>query len=143
MTVIDIPTATGTVDTDYKAKTAAALDALRSHDFCFVHLEGPDECGHQGDRHGKITAIERIDAQIVKPIVAELEKSGSPFAICVMPDHATPLSARTHTSEPVPFMIYDSERPKNGGTAFSEKLAASTGSTVEHGCDVIKMLFAD
>lgn len=143
MTVIDIPTATGTVDTDYNAKTDAALDALSTHDFCFVHLEGPDECGHQGDRHGKTTAIERIDAQILKPILAALEKSGAPFAICVMPDHATPLAVRTHTSEPVPFMIYDSEKSAQSGVAFSEKLAASTGVNVERGFDVIKMLFAD
>lgn len=142
MTVINVPTATGTVDTDYAAKTAAALDALRTHDFCFVHLEGPDECGHQGDRRGKITSIERIDAQILKPIVAALEKSGAPFAVCVMPDHATPLSVRTHTSEPVPFMIYDSERHSESGVAFSEKLAATTGLTREHGYDVIKTLFA-
>ncbi len=142
MTVINVPTATGTVDTDYAAKTAAALDALRTHDFCFVHLEGPDECGHQGDRRGKITSIERIDAQILKPIVATLEKSGAPFAVCVMPDHATPLSERTHTSEPVPFMIYDSERHSESGVAFSEKLAATTGLTLEHGYYVIKTLFA-
>lgn len=141
MNVADIPTATGTVDTDYKAKTAAAVAALETCDYVFIHLEGPDECGHQGDRAGKIRAIERIDAEIVKPLVDSLEKSGAPFAVSVMPDHATPLSVRTHTDEPVPFFIYDSERKTANGVGFSEKLAASTGTILPRGACVIEKLF--
>lgn len=141
-TVVDIPTATGTVDTDYEAKAAAAKRALETCDYCFVHLEGPDECGHQGDRKGKISAIERIDARILKPLLEYLEGSGAPFAISVMPDHATPLSVRTHTKEPVPFLVYDSEDIKKSPvTVFSEKAAATTGLFLENGYDVIGMLF--
>lgn len=142
MTVIDIPTATGTVDTDYAAKAAAAVDALSKCDFCFVHLEGPDECGHQGDRAGKIAAIERIDEKIVKPIYELLLSSGAPFAICVMPDHATPLSVRTHTKDPIPFMVYDSENMRdNGLKSFTERSASSTGVFLDRGDAVISLLF--
>lgn len=142
MRVVDVPTATGTVDTDYEAKAAAATAALETSDFVFVHLEGPDECGHQGDRKGKITAIERIDARILKPIYDELEGSGAPFAITVMPDHATPLSVRTHTREPVPFMIYDSETSRGCGLAFSEEQATRSEVFFPRGSDVIKTMFA-
>lgn len=140
MTVYDIPTATGTVDTDYEAKAAAAISALKTHDFVFIHLEGPDECGHQGDRAGKITAIERIDDRIVKPILHELKKYDS-YAICIMPDHATPLSVRTHTRDPIPFLIYDSEKHNKSGVPFSEKHARSTGLELTHGYEVIRILF--
>ncbi len=140
MTVYDIPTATGTVNTDYAAKCKAAAEALETHDYVFVHLEGPDECGHQGDRAGKILSIERIDAFILAPLLQKLKSMGE-YAISVMPDHATPLSTRTHARDPIPFMIYDSESDKKSGVRFSEKLAATTGLTLENGSDVIKMLF--
>lgn len=143
--VAQIPSATGTVDTDYEAKTTAALDELETCDYCFLHFEGPDECGHQGDRKGKIAAIERIDARVLSPILKALENSGTPFAICIMPDHATPLSVRTHTSEPVPFLIYDSEsdgkKPCRKNAVFSEKQAVSSGVSLPHGRDVIGILF--
>lgn len=141
MNVVDIPTATGTVDTDYEAKATAAINALTTHDYVFVHLEGPDECGHQGDRKGKITAIERIDARILKPILYELNKSGDPYAITVMPDHATPLSVRTHTREPIPFLIYDSEKQANSGLSFSESAAQKSKIFLDSGDKVIKTMF--
>ena len=141
MTVINIPSATGTVDTDYEAKATAAISALETHDFCFVHLEGPDECGHQGDRRGKITAIERIDSRIVEPIYKYLMSRGEPFTMCVMPDHATPLGVRTHTAEPVPYMIYDSERELNGCAAFTEKTAKATGKLFDNSFDILPHMF--
>lgn len=143
MEVVDIPTATGTVDTDYDAKANAAISALKTKDFCFVHLEGPDECGHQGDRKGKITAIERIDKYILRPVYAALKNSGAPFAVTVMPDHATPLSVRTHTRDPIPFMIYDSEKPHRGCDKFCEKQAAQTGVFFPVGTDVINTMFEE
>lgn len=141
MDVIDIPTATGTVDTDYEAKAAAAIAALDTHDFVFVHLEGPDECGHQGDRAGKITAIERIDARILKPVLDALERGGKPFAVTVMPDHATPLAVRTHTADPIPFLIFDSEHKHDGAPTFDEHAAKSTGVTLDRGAYVIETMF--
>ena len=140
MTVYDIPTATGTVDTDYESKAAAAVTALKTHDFVFIHLEGPDECGHQGDRKGKITAIERIDERIVKPLLSELKKYDD-YAICIMPDHATPLSVRTHTRDAIPFLIYDSGSKSGSGVPFSEKHAKTTGLEISHGYEIIRMLF--
>lgn len=142
MNVIDIPTATGTVDTDYESKTRAAAKALETYDYCFIHLEGPDECGHQGDRKGKITAIERIDERVLKPLYEMLENIGKPYAISVMPDHATPLCVRTHTREAIPFLIYDSEKDYSSGKTFSEKSATESGIVFEHGYDVINKLFS-
>ncbi len=141
--VINVPTATGTVDTDYDAKLKAAMRALYTHDYCFLHFEGPDECGHQGDRAGKITAIERIDKFILGPLYAHLRDSGLPFAISVMPDHETPLSVRTHTGGAVPFFIYDSQAELDTGISFSEKNAASSGIFFDRGADVIEKLFSD
>ncbi|MCH5165937.1 MAG: cofactor-independent phosphoglycerate mutase [Clostridiales bacterium] len=144
MTVVEIPTATGTLDTDYEAKRAAAERALKTHDYCFIHLEGPDECGHQGDRAGKIKAIERIDAMILKPLYDMLKASGAPFAISVMPDHATPLSVRTHTTDPIPFLIYDSERKYACGIAtFTESAAQKSGVVLNDGTAVINALFGN
>lgn len=140
MTVIDIPTATGTVDTDYAAKTAAAIAAFDKCDFVFLHFEGPDECGHQGDRKGKILSIERIDELVLKPLVQNLGARGD-FRLAVMPDHATPLSVRTHTADPIPFFVYDSRRDLGSGVSFSEKCAATTGVKLERGADVINILF--
>ncbi len=142
MNVVDIPTATGTVDTDYDAKRIAAQKAFDICDYVFVHLEGPDECGHQGDRAGKTLAIQRIDELILAPLYNALVNSGEPFAISVMPDHATPVSVRTHTPEPIPFMIYDSEKDYASGVPFSEKHAKSTGVFFERGAHVIETLFS-
>lgn len=142
MNVVDIPTATGTVDTDYDAKMKAAKKAFDACDYVFIHLEGPDECGHQGDRAGKTLAIESIDEFILSPLYDMLKSSGEPFAISVMPDHATPVSVRTHTPEPIPFMIYDSEKNYASGVPFSEKSAKSTGVFFDRGARVIETLFS-
>lgn len=140
MTVVNIPTATGTVDTDYEAKLNAALSALNTHDYCFIHFEGPDECGHQGDRAGKIASIERIDSRVMRPLVQAL--SGGDFAIAVMPDHATPLSVRTHTTDPVPFFVYDSHNKRRGAKTFDENSAAN-GIRIDKGSDVINIMFGN
>lgn len=140
MTVINIPTATGTVDTDYEAKLNAAIAALNTHDYCFIHFEGPDECGHQGDRAGKIKSIERIDSRVLRPLVQAL--SVGDFAIAVMPDHATPLSVRTHTTDAVPFFIYDSQNKQCGAKTFDENTAAN-GIRLDKGSDVINIMFGN
>jgi 2,3-bisphosphoglycerate-independent phosphoglycerate mutase len=106
--------ATGYIDTNYEGKAAAALAALESQDFVFVHLEAPDEAGHQGRLDHKIQAIEDFDQRIVAPLVAALRERQQPFRVVVTMDHFTPLSLRTHTAEPVPAMIYDSRQPADG-----------------------------
>ena len=115
--------ATGYIDTNYEGKAAAALEALERQDFVFVHLEAPDEAGHQGRLDHKIQAIEDFDKRIVGPIVATLRERQQPFRVVVTMDHFTPLSLQTHTAEPVPAMIFDSRQTINGsGLPLDERL---------------------
>lgn len=140
MDSIDVEGATGTLDTNYAGKAQAAIDALQTHDYVYIHLEGPDECGHQGDRAGKITAIERIDRQIVAPVKAALDAMAVPYRLLITPDHATPLELRTHVGDPVPYLIYDSETPEHGVDTYNEFTAQSTGIKLARGCDLITVL---
>lgn len=103
---IDVEGATGLYNTNYAGKCAAAIEALRSDDFVYLHLEGPDEAGHEGNIPLKIQTIEDIDSKIVGPIYQEVSKWNEPVAIAVLPDHPTPCELRTHTNEPVPFVIW-------------------------------------
>lgn len=122
LSVINVPGATGYIDTNYQGKAEAACRALRQGDFVFVHLEAPDEAGHQGSLADKLTAIEDFDRRIVAPIVADLEARDEDFRVVVTMDHFTPLSLRTHVADPVPTLLYDSRRPIPGsGLAFSEE----------------------
>lgn len=119
---LEIPGATGYIDTNYKGKAQAALKALEKQDFVFVHLEGPDEAGHKGSLKDKITAIEDFDAKIVKPIVDKLSSGTDDFRVVVTMDHFTPLAIRTHVSDSVPTLLYDSRELQAGsGMSFSEK----------------------
>ena len=132
---IHVPGATGTLHTDYAGKVAAALTALKSKDFVYLHIEAPDECAHQGNAADKVLAIEYIDEKVVGPILSELNKGREDYSILVMPDHPTPIDIRTHTDDPVPFAYYrsnGSEEP-SGLTVFSEENAAKTGVYIEKG----------
>lgn len=125
LSVIDVPGATGYLDTNYQGKAQAALEALRTQDFVFVHVEAPDETGHQGLVDKKIQAIEDFDAKIVAPIVKGLQKSKTDFRVAVTMDHFTPISLRTHSIDPVPVFIYDSRENSVGSDlSFSEKIAS-------------------
>jgi 2,3-bisphosphoglycerate-independent phosphoglycerate mutase len=118
-----IPGATGYIDTNYEGKANAALDALSHQDFAYVHLEAPDEAGHQANVEHKIMAVEDFDARIVAPIVKTLTQRGEPFRLVVTMDHFTPIELRTHTDEPVPALLYDSGKPANGSQhGFHEAL---------------------
>jgi 2,3-bisphosphoglycerate-independent phosphoglycerate mutase len=107
--VISVPGVTGYIDTNWKGKMEAALKALKKKDFVYLHLEATDEMGHNGDVQGKIKAIELFDSEIVGPVVEGL-KNQSEYKIMITSDHATPVAARTHTEEAVPFVIFDSTR---------------------------------
>lgn len=110
MKVIDVEGATGNKETNFAGKGRAAVKAFEEDDdMVFVHVEGPDECGHQGDVEGKIFCLEQIDKLILKPVLSHLKKSGERYKILVMPDHYTPIRLRTHSADPVPFVLYDSE----------------------------------
>ncbi|WP_045222900.1 cofactor-independent phosphoglycerate mutase [Desulfonatronum thioautotrophicum] len=135
MAVLDVPGATGYLDTNYTGKVAAALDFLQQGDFVFLHVEAPDECGHQGSLENKLRAIADFDAQVVGPIREGLR--GMDAAILVACDHFTPLIKRTHVPDPVPFLLWHPEATASGIPHFSEAQAASTGLMLERGQDLL------
>ncbi len=132
---IDVPGATGNINTNFEGKAKAAIQALQNgKDFIYVHIEAPDECSHQGDCKGKIKSMEIIDEKIVKPILEYLNSGKEPFRIMILPDHPTPLSIRTHTSEPVPYVLYDSTKDiYNESNAFDEVAAEESGNYYDAG----------
>lgn len=145
LSVINVPGATGYIDTNYEGKAEAACRALLSGDFVFVHLEAPDEAGHQGSLADKLTAIEDFDRRIVAPIVADLEGRNEEFRVVVTMDHFTPLSLRTHVADPVPTLLYDSRRLRPGsGLAFNEENGrrhdAATGIRLDAGHQLVEKL---
>src|SRR5699024_9515967 len=114
MDVISVKGANGSLNTNYEGKALAACKALLEDgkDFAYIHIEAPDEMSHQGSINNKVKSIEFIDEKVVKLVLDQLSSSQFPFKILVMPDHPTPLRYRTHTSDPVPYMIYDSRRQR-------------------------------
>lgn len=147
LTPLDIPGATGYIDTNYEGKAQAAIDTLKTKDFVFVHLEAPDEAGHQGSLTDKITAIEDFDSRVVRPIVEDLQKRNEDFRVVVTMDHYTPLSLRTHVSDPVPTILYDSREQTTGsGLEFNEKNCTvhseSENNAIIDGYKMIEKLFA-
>lgn len=131
MEVVEVEGATGNIDTNYVGKAMAALDALTRHDFVYIHVEAPDECGHRGECENKVKSIEDIDEKIVKVLLDGL--SGQDFAIMILPDHPTPISIKTHSSTPVPYLIYRSTEKAEGVPVFSELYAESTGIFEKYG----------
>ena len=140
MDSIDVSGATGTLSTNFAGKASAAIEGLKTHDYIYVHIEAPDECGHQGDFAGKTRAIEIIDEKIVVPIFSALSSSGEDFKILITPDHPTPVSLRTHTSAPVPFFVYDSRKKNTGVENYNEYTCNETGVYLPSGNDMLKLL---
>ena len=142
MQVVNVPGATGSLDTNYEGKAQAALDALLTEgsDFVYIHLEGPDEMGHQGEMEHKIKSIEYIDERIIGAVKEGLDAAGEDYRILVLPDHPTPIRCRTHTSDPVPYLLYDSTKSCDQGCAFTEKDAKQSGIFIEHGYELIRKL---
>ncbi len=136
---IPVPGATGFLDTNYAGKVAAALDALKEVDLVFVHVEAPDEAGHSGELKLKLKAIEDFDAKVVGPMRAGLDKLGD-YRLLVLCDHLTPLAQRTHTAEPVPFILFDSSSPGDYPRPYSEAAAQATGLFLEQGADLLPRL---
>lgn len=139
MNVVEVEGATGYIDTNFDGKAKAALQELENgQDFVYIHIEAPDECGHRNEIQNKIKAIELIDKKILEPVLSGLKKMGD-YRIMIVPDHATPLSLKTHTNDPVPFFIYDSTEVLNGVDAFNEKTAKSTGVYIEKGYEMMRV----
>lgn len=139
---IDVEGATGTLNTNYTGKKDAAVAAFdRGLDFVYIHLEAPDECSHQGDMAGKIRCLELIDEKIVGPMKEYLDASGDDYKILVVPDHPTPLEIRTHSSESVPFVLYDSRKETyNADNAYNEE-AGSRGMNFATGYELADYFF--
>ncbi|MCL1810182.1 MAG: cofactor-independent phosphoglycerate mutase [Clostridiales bacterium] len=140
---IAVPGATGTVSTNYEGKANAAIGEFRrGKHFVFMHMEGPDECSHQGDLAGKMESLKRIDQKVVKPVVDYLKGEDGDFKVLIVPDHRTPICIRTHSSEPVPFVIYDStKKPMRDETrAFTEK-SGEKGKFFESGTALADYFF--
>ena len=125
-----VPGATGTIHTNFEGKAAGAIEALKSgSDFVYIHVEAPDECGHQGDLSGKIRSMELIDEKVMGPILKAMDAWGEDYRVLVLPDHRTPIARRTHTSEPVPYVLYDSRKTVDvEGQAFAEGSGEASGN---------------
>ena len=133
--------ATGYLDTDFEGKTNAGIQAFKEgYDLVYLHFEAPDECGHRGEIENKVKAIEAIDSRALRPMIEYFDGCGEDYKILIMPDHPTPLDIKTHTSNPVPYMIYDSKNAKEGVNSFTEENAKLAGNFVEHGPEIMEKL---
>lgn len=140
--IYNVDGATGDYDTNYSGKAEAAIRALETHDLVYVHVEAPDECGHQGEAELKKSSIELIDEKILAPVLEYLKKSGEHFRVMLLPDHPTPVEIRTHSSDPVPFFIYDSLEKKAGAVSFTEKECAKVNFYIPDGSRLMNYLLA-
>lgn len=142
MDVAQVEGATGSLDTNYIGKANAAIEALltKNKDFVYIHVEAPDEMGHQGNVHHKVQSIEEIDKNIIGVVKKALDDASEAYRILVLPDHPTPICKRTHTSDPVPFVLYDSTAVQKNQTTFSEKTAATTGVFQSEGYRLLQLL---
>ncbi len=132
--VIEVPGATGTVHSNFDGKADAAIQVFRDGaDFVYLHMEGADEAGHRKEIDNKIKTIELIDSKIVAPLLTYFAETGEDYHMLVMPDHPTPLAIRTHTSDPIPYLLYKSEAEENHGVrSYTESEAAATGMIQPH-----------
>lgn len=129
MQVIEVPGANGSLHTNYEGKADAAVKAVLEDgcDFAYIHVEAPDEMGHQGSIENKIKSIEYLDSRVVARVKEKMDASGEDYRLLIAPDHPTPIRCRTHTSDPVPYIIYDSRVQRKAVAHYSEKEAAATG----------------
>lgn len=140
---IIVPGADGTLHTNYEGKANAAIKALTEdgYDFAYIHVEAPDEMGHQGSVERKIKAVENLDGRIIKTVVEGLKKSGEPFRVIVTPDHPTPIRLRTHVAKPVPYLLYDSTEELDRTWNYNEAEAEASKNYVANGHQLIDKLF--
>ncbi len=145
MKIIEVDGATGNYDTNFAGKADAALkELLGGLDFVYIHMEAPDECGHQGDIPHKIYSIEQIDQKVVAPLIEGLTAAGEKFRMLICPDHPTPIAVRTHVADPVPYLLYSSDAPRGcGAQTYDEESAKNTGIFLPDGCMLMKKLLAE
>lgn len=143
MQIIPVENITGNWDTNFKGKADAAADALlnKGLDLVYIHMEAPDECGHHGDIEKKIYSIEQIDKCVVKTIIDKFHEAGEELTMLICPDHPTPIACKTHVSDPVPYMIYRSNKNFDStAESYDEDEAEKTGIFVSQGCELMKKL---
>jgi 2,3-bisphosphoglycerate-independent phosphoglycerate mutase len=144
MKVIEVSGANGTLHINYEGKAMAAVKVLleEDYDFVYIHVEAPDEMGHQGNVANKIKSIENLDQRVIKVVMEEMERAGADYRMLVMPDHPTPIRCRTHTSDPVPYLLFDSTAKQNNNWHYNEAEAKASGNVVLKGYTVINKLIA-
>ncbi len=143
MSTPEVPGATGYIDTNFSGKAKYALKELKDgKDFVYIHIEAPDECGHRDEPENKVKAIELIDELVLKPVLEGLEEYDD-YKIMILPDHPTPIVTKTHARDPVPFMIYHKNAPKNGVETINEETAKATGLFFENGAGIMAHFIND
>ena len=137
--------ANGQLHTNYEGKADAACEALlkRGCDFVYVHVEAPDEMGHQGSVERKVQAIAYLDQRVIRRVKETMDASGEPYRMLVLPDHPTPIRVRTHTADPVPYLLYDSRISREGRPFYNEAEAEKTGIDLPEGFRLLERLFAE
>lgn len=145
MTPVYVEGANGGLHTNYEGKAKAAVDALvrEGYDFAYIHVEAPDEMGHQGSCEDKVQAIEWLDEKVIGNVVSGLEEAGEDFRLLILPDHPTPICVRTHTKEPVPYLLYDSTKAVEGQETYNEKKAKISGIMWADGYRLMEYLLGD
>lgn len=138
MQLAEVEGATGYIDTNFKGKCEAAIKLFEENDLVYVHIEAPDECGHRGEAGNKVKSIELIDELVLGPILKHFE--GEDLRVLIMPDHPTPLAIKTHSADPVPYLLYDSGEAKQGAESFTEQTAAASGIFEPFGPNMMKKL---
>lgn len=144
MGVVEVEGANGGLHTNYEGKTQAAVKALteEGYDFAYIHVEAPDEMGHQGSVEKKVQAIEYLDSRVIAPLVESLKSKNIDFRLLVLPDHPTPIRVRTHTADNVPFMLYDSTSEQSNAWNYNEKEGRESGNYIAKGHEIIDYLFS-
>ncbi len=141
MQVVEVPGATGNIDTNFDGKAEAAIEAFKNGtDFVYIHMEAPDECGHHGDTNDKIRSIELIDEKVIKPVVDYLKSTTDDFRVLITPDHPTPIALKTHVRDAVPYVLYDSRNDTKLNLDYTEENAKNTGLYIEPGHTLIEKL---
>lgn len=139
MNVVNVDGATGYIDTNFDGKAKAAIEEFeKGQDFVYIHVEAPDECGHRHEIENKKKSLEIIDEKILGPVLEALDKYDD-YKVLIMPDHATPLALKTHTNDPIPFLMYEKNKDFKGFDEYTEETAKLSGEFVENGHELLKM----
>ncbi len=142
---IAVEGANGGLHTNYEGKAAAAVSALLKdgYDFAYIHVEAPDEMGHQGSLEKKLQAIEYLDTRVIQRVKDSMEESGEAYRMLILPDHPTPVSVKTHTADPVPYLLYDSRKQEERDCVYNEAEALRQGNLIQEGYRLIEKLFEE